>query len=365
MQESLNAIPAHVAPIETKSFARQVKIDFFSTPINTLISLLLLGLLAWQLPSFLRWSVIEAVWQTDPALCQAAAGHGACWAVVRAKYRLILFGFYPYDQQWRPLLATGLLIGLLFYSSRRSCWNRWLALVWPFTLGLVFILMAGHLWGLTGVPTEQWGGLPLTLLLSVSAIATAFPLGVILALGRRSPNARISQFCVLYIELIRGIPLISVLFMTSFLLPIVMPEGTSIDVLFRVFIGLSLFAGAYLAEVVRGGLQSVRQGQIEAAQSLGLTALSIQTNIVLPQALTVAIPGLVNSFIGIFKDTSLVTIVSLYELTGTLGMALNSDALWRPFKLEGYIFIAIIYFIGCYAMSAYSLKIEAQLKHTH
>jgi general L-amino acid transport system permease protein len=193
------------------------------------------------------------------------------------------------------------------------------------------------------------------------SIILAFPLAILVALGRRSNLPAIRTFCVIYVELIRGVPLISVLFMASFMFPLFMPPGVTIDVLLRVLVGITLFAAAYLAEIVRGGLQAIPNGQVEAAQSLGLTYWQTQRKIVLPQALALVVPGVVNSFIATFKDTSLVAIVSLYELTGSLGLALNSDANWRPFKIEGYLFIAVIYFVFCFAMSRYSLWIEKQV----
>ncbi|NBQ80426.1 MAG: amino acid ABC transporter permease [Betaproteobacteria bacterium] len=233
-----------------------------------------------------------------------------------------------------------------------------------FLFRTVFVILHGGYWGLSVVETDRWGGLPLTVLLASLSIVAAFPLSVLMALGRRSAMPAVSALCTVYIELIRGVPLISVLFMASFMFPLLMPTGTKIDVLLRVFIGITLFAAAYMAEVIRGGLQAIPKGQIEAAQSLGMTYWQTQRKIVLPQALAMVVPGVMNNFIGIFKDTSLVTIVSLYELTGALGLALNSDADWRPFKLEAYLFITMIYFAGCYAMSRYSLWIEAQLSRS-
>jgi general L-amino acid transport system permease protein len=224
-----------------------------------------------------------------------------------------------------------------------------------------FVLMGGGRFGLDEVPTDQWGGLPLTIMLATFGIVLAYPLAVVVALGRRSELPAIRSLCIVYIELVRGVPLISVLFMASFMFPLFMPVGKSPDVLLRVLVGITLFSAAYLAEVVRGGLQAIPKGQIEAAQSLGLSYWQTQRKIVLPQALAMVVPGIMNSFIAIFKDTSLVTIVSLYELTGALGLALNSDADWRPFKIEGYLFITAIYFAFCFAMSRYSLWIEHRL----
>jgi general L-amino acid transport system permease protein len=243
-------------------------------------------------------------------------------------------------------------------------WKPWLVALWIGVLAAFFILMHGGVFGLSEVTTDRWGGLPLTIMLAALSIVLAFPISVLVALGRRSKLPAIRTFCVIYVELIRGVPLISVLFMASFMFPLFMPQGLTIDVLVRVLVGITLFAAAYMAEIVRGGLQAIPKGQVEAADSLGLTYWQTQRKIVLPQALAMVIPGIMNNFISIFKDTSLVTIVSLYELTGALGLALNSEADWRPFKIEGYLFITLIYFIFCFAMSRYSLWVEKQLNRS-
>jgi general L-amino acid transport system permease protein len=286
---------------------------------------------------------------------------GACWGVITEKWRLIIFGRYPFDEQWRPEVATLAMVALLVASCVRTFWKPWLVLLWVAVLALFFALMGGGVFGLEEVDTDRWGGLPLTIMLATLSIVLAFPLSILVALGRRSHLPAISTLCTIYVELIRGVPLISVLFMASFMFPLFMPQGVSIDVLVRVLVGITLFAAAYMAEVIRGGLQAIPKGQVEAAQSLGLTYWQTQRKIVLPQALAMVVPGIMNNFISIFKDTSLVTIVSLYELTGATGLAFNSDADWRPFKIEGYLFITLIYFIFCFSMSRYSVWIEKQV----
>jgi general L-amino acid transport system permease protein len=253
------------------------------------------------------------------------------------------------------------LVALLVASCVRVFWKPWLALLWVAVLAIFFALMHGGVAGLSVVTTDRWGGLPLTIMLATLSIVLAFPLSVLVALGRRSKMPAIRTICVIYVELIRGVPLISVLFMASFMFPLFMPPGTSIDVLLRVLVGITLFAAAYMAEIVRGGLQAIPKGQQEAADTLGLSYWQAQRKIILPQALSLVVPGIMNNFISIFKDTSLVTIVSLYELTGAMGLALNSDANWRPFKIEAYLFIAGVYFVFCFAMSRYSLWVEKQL----
>ena len=310
------------------------------------------------------WAILNAVFAPDPAQCQAARGVGACWGVIGEKYRFILFGRYPLAEQWRPLVATLMLIALLVMSCMRPFWKVWLAAIWVAVIPAFFVLMSGGVAGLAAVPTDLWGGLPLTVMLAAFGIVLAFPIALLVALGRRSKLPAIRSLCVVYVELVRGVPLISVLFMASFMFPLFLPANQAPDVLVRVLAGITLFSAAYLAEVVRGGLQAVPKGQVEAASTLGLGYWQTQRKIVLPQALSLVVPSIVNNFIGIFKDTSLVTIVSLYELTGALELALNSDASWRPFKLEGYLFIVSIYFIFCFSMSRYSLWIEKQAKHS-
>jgi general L-amino acid transport system permease protein len=324
------------------------------------LTLAVLVLLALVVPPLWNWGVWHAIASADNAACRQAHGIGACWGVVAEKGRLIVFGRYPFEEQWRPLLACVLLVALLTASCLRRFWRPALALAWLVVFALLFVLMRGGWFGLTPVETAQWGGLPLTLLLSTVSLVVAFPLAVLVALGRQSHLPAIRTLCVVYVELIRGVPLISVLFMASFILPLFMPQGATIDVLVRVLIGMTLFTAAYLAEVVRGGLQALPKGQVEAAQSLGLSYWQAQRKIVLPQALRIVVPSIVNTFIGAFKDTSLVTIVSLYDLTGAVQLALG-DADWRKFFLEGQLFVAGIYFVACFAMSRYSRWLEQHL----
>ncbi len=355
-------IPPRPAPQQVSGPLAGLRAQLFADRPTTLATLTLLALLLWWLPPLLDWALWRAHFAPRFEPC-TAEGAGACWGVVAEKYRLILLGRYPFEEQWRPLLATVLLLALLVASCLRRCWRPGLLGAWALGLALYLALMHGGVAGLSPVPTELWGGLPLTLLLSTVALALAFPLAVLVALGRRSELPAIRTLCTVYVELVRGVPLISVLFMASFLFPLFLPQGWRIDVLLRVLAGLTLFAAAYMAEVIRGGLQSVPRGQIEAAAALGLSPWQTQRRVVLPQALAAVLPGLMNNFIGLFKDTSLVTIVSLYELTGALSLALNSDADWRPYKLEAYLFIALIYFLFCFALSRYSLWVERQIQH--
>ena len=357
---ALNLIPPRAPPSATEGVIPWLKRNLFSDWKNTLGTLVMLAVLVRFIPPVLDWAVFNAVARPDNAACRAIGHEGACWGVIAEKYRLILFGRYPYEEQWRPLVATGLMVALLAASCYRRFWKPWLLGAWVVVLTVFFVLMHGGVLGLTPVETARWGGFPLTIMLSTIGLACAFPLSILVALGRRSRLPGIRTLCVLYVELIRGVPLISVLFMASFMFPLFMPAGWTIDVLVRVQVGIILFSAAYLAEVVRGGLQALPRGQIEAAASLGLSYWQTARKVVLPQSLRLVVPAIMNTFIGTFKDTSLVTIVSLYDLTGALQLALG-DSDWRKFFLEGQLFVAAIYFVFCFAMSRYSQWIERHL----
>jgi general L-amino acid transport system permease protein len=358
--QTFQPIAPRPAPVQNSGPIAWVRINLFSDWSTALMTLLIGGALLYLIPQLLSWAIFRASWLPNFEACRVD-GVGACWGVVTEKYRIILFGRYPFEQQWRPLVATALMLSLLVASCTRAFWRLWLLAAWAVVLSLFFMLMYGNVLGLSKVETDRWGGLPLTILLSTLSMAMAFPIALVVALGRRSNLPAIRTFCTIYVELIRGVPLISVLFMASFMFPLFMPQGFTIDVLIRVLVGITLFAAAYMAEVIRGGLQAVPKGQIEAAATLGLSYWQTQGKIVLPQALAMVVPSIMNNFISTFKDTSLVTIVSLYELTGALSLALNSDSDWRPFKIEGYLFIAMIYFVFCFSMSRYSIWVEKQV----
>jgi general L-amino acid transport system permease protein len=316
--------------------------------------LLVLALLAALVP-FVRWAFVDAVWRPDPEACRVA--HGACWGFIADRYRLILFGTYPYAEQWRPGIATVLLLGLWIFSANRNVWKPWLALVWAPGLAVIGVLMWGGVLGLPYVENGRWGGLILTLLLTTFGLAAAFPLSIVVALGRRSELPAIRAMCIAYIELVRGVPLISLLFMASVMLPLFLPAGVSIDKLLRAQIALILFATAYLAEVVRGGLQAVGRGQYDAADALGLTYREKTLFIVLPQALRIAVPALVNTFIGFFKDTSLVLVIGLFDLLSTIKLGLGEPK-WSGHGVEAYLFAALVYFVFCFAISRYGARFE-------
>jgi general L-amino acid transport system permease protein len=334
-----------------------LRANLFSSVSNTVLTVIAVAFLALTVPPVLRWAVFDAVWSAGSA--RACRGAGACWAFIGEKLRFILFGTFPYDEQWRPLFAVVIFIAMILASCDRRLWGRRLTLLWLGGLMLVGVLMWGGVLGLSYVPNELWGGLPLTLILSVVGMVFAFPLAILLALGRRSRLPAVRVVCVAYIELIRGVPLITLLFMASVMLPLFLPTGVTIDKLLRAQVAIILFAAAYLAEVIRGGLQAIPKGQIEAADALGLGYWQRTRLIVLPQALAMVIPPLVNTFIGTFKDTTLVIIIGLFDLLGTVTAALN-DANWRGTSVEAYVFVAAIYFCFCFFMSRYSQMLERE-----
>lgn len=343
-----------------------VRTNLFASWWSTALTLVLGYLvLRWGM-AFFGWSVLHAIWtvplgangQPDALVCRAANPPGACWAVIGEKFRFILFGRFPYDEQWRPAVCIALFLGLYAISAMRRFWRRELLLIWAAALAVIGVLMWGGILGLPFVAQDVWGGLPITLMLATFGLAFAFPLSVLVALGRRSrglPAVRL--LCVLYVELIRGVPLISLLFMASVMFPLFMPAGLDPDKLLRAQLAFVLFAGAYLAEVIRGGLQALPRGQYEAADALGLTYWKKIGLVILPQALRLVIPPLVNTFTGFFKDTSLVMIIGILDLL-TTGRVAIADPVWNGFASEVYVVLGVIYFAFCFAMSKYSRRLE-------
>lgn len=354
--------PATVPALRSNviGWARQ---NLFANVPNTILTILCAWLLWEIVPPVIDWALVGAVWRAaDPAQCRVA--EGACWALIDAKHRFIFFGLYPWSEQWRPLLAILLFLLALIVSCHPRFWRPWLLAMWTAMLAACAVLMWGGVFGLTYVSNTEWGGLPLTLILSVVGIVCSFPLAILLALGRRSDMPGIRSISVGFIEFVRGVPLVSVLFMASVMFPLFLPEGVTIDKLLRAQVGIILFTAAYLAEAVRGGLQAVPRGQYEAADALGLGYWRKMGLIILPQALKISIPPLVNQFISMFKDTSLVIIIGLFDLLTTAKTAV-SDPQWRPFFVESYVFVALIYWGFCFFMSRYSLFIERRLETGH
>jgi general L-amino acid transport system permease protein len=350
-------VATHAPPRSSIGVLGWLRANLFSSVFNTILTVLGVALIAAVVPPIIRWALINAVWSApNGAACH---GGGACWAFIGEKFRFILFGRYPLDQQWRPIGVVVIFLLMILAACDRRLWGRRLAILWFLGLSAVWVLMAGGILGLSSVETALWSGLPLTLILAVVGMLFGFPLGILLALGRRSKLPAVRAICIGYIEIVRGVPLITILFMASLLLPLFLPTGVTIDKLLRAQVAFILFAAAYLAEVIRGGLQALPQGQVEAADALGLSYVQRTRLIVLPQALALVIPPLVNTFIGMFKDTSLVIIVSLFDLLGATEFAL-SDANWQGFAVEAYVFIAVIYWCFCFFMSRYSQLLERE-----
>ena len=353
--------PVVLAPSRVRArLATRLRQSLFQSPASAVLTILTIWLVLMLAPPLVQWLLIKASFQAPDAQSCREAG-GACWAFVREKYRLILFGTYPHAEQWRPLLATALLVASMVWTATRRLAGLQTLGLWVFTILAVATLMWGGFLGLAFVENTRWGGLPLTLILSTFGIAFAFPIGILLALGRRSRMPAIKAMCVAYIELIRGVPLISLLFMSSVMLPLFLPEGFSIDKLLRAQLAIIFFAAAYIAEIVRGGLQAIPKGQYEGAESIGLSYWQQTRKIVLPQALKVVIPPLVSTFIALFKDTSLVVVIGIFDLTQAAKAAL-ADPAWTGFGVEAYLFIGLIYFVFCYSISRYSRSLERDLK---
>jgi general L-amino acid transport system permease protein len=323
---------------------------------NILLTAVVIGLVAFALFPLFRWAVVDAVWGVKPAdACRGATG--ACWPVIAEKATLILFGRYPLAGFWRPTLATALLLGTAIATSIPRFWGKGLLIAWVYSPILFFVLMGGGIVGLPRVPWTQWGGLPITVMLSVFGIGFAFPLGIVLACARLSAKPVVRWLATSYIETVRGVPLITVLFMATFILPLLLPAGWNVNAMIRAQVAIILFTAAYLAEVVRAGLQTVPAGQFEACDALGMSRFQTYTRIVLPQALSMVIAPTINTFITVLKDTSLVAIVSISELLLTARQAL-ADPVWRIHFIEVYLFIAAIYFIFCFSMGKWSKRLE-------
>jgi general L-amino acid transport system permease protein len=361
------AAPSRKAPVVTTGALAWAKANLFSSWLSSAVTLVLAYLIVRYTIGFVEWAFVNAIWevpvvnnQPQTQACREIKGVGACWAVINEKHRFILFGTYPYEEHWRPLLVCLLFVGLYIVSAMRRFWNWTLVPIWLVTLTVIGILMWGGVFGLAYVPQERWGGLPITLILSTFGLAFAFPLAILVALGRRSRLPAIKVLCVLYVELIRGVPLISLLFMASVMFPLFLPEGMNIDKLLRAQVAITLFAGAYLAEVVRAGLQALPRGQYEAADALGLSYWQKTGFIILPQALRLVIPPLVNTFIGFFKDTSLVLIIGIFDLL-TAGKTAIVEPAWQGFGIEVYVTVGVIYLVFCFAMSKYSQDLERDL----
>ncbi|MCA0417422.1 MAG: amino acid ABC transporter permease [Proteobacteria bacterium] len=327
----------------------------FGSPLNAILTLAFGGMLTVAVPPMLRWLVLDAVlFNPDPAACRAASG--ACWSFIYAKSGQLLFGIYPVDERWRPALACLMILALLGWSVRPASWTPRLLGLWIGALALIAWLMGGGL-GLEEVPTSAWGGLPVTLILTVVAIGIAFPVGILLALGRRSTMPAVRIAAVVGIESVRGLPLLSILFVASIMLPLFLPEALLPDKFVRALVALTIFAAAYLAEVIRGGLQAIPKGQYEAAAALGLPFWRTQYLVILPQAIRVVIPALANTIIVMIKNTSLVLVVGLFDLISS-GKAALADPAWPSPAAETFLFIGAIFFALSFSFARFADFLE-------
>ena len=346
-------------PLSLHRAWRWARENLFNGVLNSILTLVAIYVIARVVFGLLDWGLVNAVWSAPNgrACTQESGGNGACWAFLGHWYRFILFGRYPTTEQWRPLVAIMVFLALLLVSCDRRLWGPKLGALWAAGTVIAAFLMLGGVPGLPYVETDLWGGLPLTLAIAVIGIAGAFPLALVLALGRRSEMPVVRALSIGYIELIRGVPLVTVLFMASIMLPLFLPGGATVDQLIRAQVGFILFTAAYIAEVIRGGLQALPRGQYEAADALGLGYWRKMGLVILPQALRLTIPPLVNIFIAAFKDTSLVIIIGLFDLLSTAANSIT-DPEWRGFYIEAYFFIGAIYFVFCLFMSRYSRYLE-------
>ena len=343
------------APSNLRGPIKWVLDNLLSSPLNVALTFLGIAFLFWVIPPFVKWAIIDADFiGTTKADC---TGDGACWIFIHQKLTLFIYGFYPQDEYWRLNTAFGLafvFVALFKYVGKNFITKIIIFAIYPI---VAFILISGGYFGLEIVPTDKWGGLSLTLIIASVGIVLAFPIGVVLAFGRASKLPIIKNLSIVYIEFIRGVPLISILFMASVILPLFFPEGVNFNKLLRALIGITLFQAAYVAEVIRGGLQAIPKGQYEAADSLGLSYWQKMLLVILPQALKVAIPNLVGASIALFKDTSLVLIIGLFDLLAMVHLT-GSDASWMGFETEGYVFVTMIYWIFCFSLSKYGKYLE-------
>jgi general L-amino acid transport system permease protein len=341
-----------------------LRANLFSNWFNALLTLFAIYLVWLILPPLIKWALLQADWTgSTRADCTS---EGACWVFIKVRFSQFMYGFYPEALRWRVDLAVWLAIfgaAPLFIPKvpHKAVYGLGFLVVYPL---LAYWLLHGGFFGLETVSTSQWGGLMLTLVIAAVGIVGALPLGIMLALGRRSDMPAIKVICVTFIEFWRGVPLITVLFMSSVMLPLFLPEGLSFDKLLRALIGVILFQSAYIAEVVRGGLQAIPKGQYEAAAAMGLGYWRMMGLVILPQALKLVIPGIVNTFIALFKDTSLVIIIGLFDLLNSIKQA-TTDPAWLGMATEGYVFAALVFWIFCFGMSRYSQHLERKLDTGH
>jgi general L-amino acid transport system permease protein len=343
-----------------------IRSNLLNSPLNVVLTVAAVFVLYQLVPAILNWAFFDAVFVAESRKECLALGSGACWAFIGERSDQFIYGFYPAEHRWRVNLSFALMIvaviPVLFAQIPGRGQLLWFAIAYPV---IAFFLLVGNtILGLEPVETSRFGGFMLTMIVGITGIVVSLPIGILLALGRQSEMPAVRTLSVLFIEFIRGVPLITLLFVASTMLNYFLPPGTTFDLLLRVLIMVTLFSSAYIAEVVRGGLQAIPSGQVEAANSLGLRYWDSMRLIILPQALKISIPGIVNTFIGLFKDTTLVSIIGLLDPLG-IGRASISDIKWSGLATEVYVFIGAFFFICCFSMSRYSLYLERKLETGH
>jgi len=332
---------------------------------NAILTLLIMFLIIKAIPPSMSWMILDANISGDSR--EACTGTGACWTYIKVWFKRFMYGMYPNELHWRInsafilVIALG-MIGLFSTEKLKKYLALYYVIIYPIIAFLIiYYLISGGAFGLVWVETGAWGGLSLTFIVSFFCLIFCFPLGMIFALGRRSSLPIVRYISIGYIEFWRGVPLITVLFMSSVMFPMFLPEDFFMDKLVRVIIAITLFEAAYCAEVIRGGLQALPRGQYDAAKSLGMGYWKMHIFVILPQALKLVIPGIANTFLALVKDTPLIFVVGLAEIAGMLALA-KTNPKWLGFAMEGYIFASIIFWIICYAMSKYSYNLEAKYK---
>ncbi len=356
--------PEETPPMLTSGPLYWLKENLFSGWVNTILTLLTIWFLISIIPPLVNWAFLDAVFTaSDRNECQQL-GDGACWAFISERLRFFTYAFYPDGERWRVDLAFVLLLVALFFLLYDKAPYRKQGLIFACIYPVIayWLLLGGF--GLTPVETHLFGGVMLNFVVGVTGIACSLPIGILLALGRQSDMPVVRMLCVVFIEFFRGVPLITILFVASTMLSYFLPPGSEFDLLLRVLIMVTLFSAAYMAEVIRGGLQAIPKGQYEASDSMGLKYWQSMRLIVLPQALKISIPGIVNTFIGLFKDTTLVLIIGLLDVLG-VGKSALADSRWQGLSNEIYISVAIFFFICCFSMSRYSLYLERKLETGH
>ena len=337
-----------------------LRVNLFYSPLSSVVSVSMFFILVKVSWALFDWGVLSADFAGTTR--EACSSGGACWVYIKQRLSQIIYGYYPHELSHRVYVSFFVIAVCVFglLSERLGPRKIWLVLTCFIMPVLTWIYLRGGFWGMEDVETSLWGGLLVTIVVAFVGICFSLPFGILLALGRRSELPVVKLFCVVFIEFWRGVPLITVLFMSSVMIPIFLPESLQLDKLLRALIGVFLFSAAYMAEVVRGGLQAIDKGQYEAADSLGLGYFKKMRLIIVPQALKLVIPGIVNNFIGLFKDTSLVAIIGMFDLLGIV-QAANSDPEWLGFATEGYVVAGVIFWVFCYGMSRYSQGLEKKL----